>query len=469
MRKGLLGAVAAMAFGAGTAWSQGRPAMQPQPMMPGGAYGGPVMPAQFAPGPEAMPGPAGGPMMDAPMPGGPMFDPFGGMGGMPTYPPQGGFEGDCFGGGSGFVPHWWVNAEYLLWFTRSQPVRQPYVTTSAPGDFGVLGQPTTQILSSPSDQSYGLFSGFRIMGGWYKDADRRCGYELGGFLSEDKTNIFTATSDPNGIPVLARTFNLAGGGNGVFIVSNLGQAAGGVSVSTNSRFWGAEGSIVSNLYRSCPDAKCFWNTDLLFGFRFFQLQEDLNFASNSQIIGGGATFVGQPVAAGGRIVVVDTFDSSNDFYGGQVGIRSNINYGRCNIALTGKIAFGLMHEVMDVRGTTSLVDAALGINATANGGIFATSQNIGKYKNDEFAVIPEVGMNLGYQWCSWLSSYVGYNFMYVSRVARPGDALPIGTNPALMPSSNNFGIGAVTAVPNTTISQSDFWIQGVTFGFNVRY
>jgi len=479
MRRKMIASLAVLTSGA-WASAQTPPTATPQAMMGGGAYGGgfagQVMPAGGGgvqtippvyagqPGPEMMGGP-------------PMGDPAGGLmqGGGPTYPPPG-FQGmdqygaGAGGGGNASVPHWWVNTELFLWYIQSQPVRQPYVTTSSPGDFGVVGASTTQTLFSRDNMGYGSFAGFRIMGGWYKDADRRCGFEFGGFLSEQESNIFSVSSDANGVPTIARPFNIAGGGGpGVFIVANLGLAAGGVTVNSQSRFYGAEGSFINNIYRSCPDAACFWNTDALIGVRYFELKESLNFASSSTILGGGAAFVGQPVTIGGRIDINDNFGAVNEFYGGQLGLRSNINYGRCVIGLSGKVAIGLMHQEVNVEGSTRLVDPALGINAAASGGVFANSQNIGRYTNDEFSILPEVGLNIGYQWCSWFSTSIGYNGLYVTDVVRPGNTVPNAVNPSLLPSSNNFGNGVVAPVANNSLTQSDVWIQGVTFGFNVKW
>lgn len=485
MRRKVIASIVALAAGASGAFAQGRPVPQPSGLVPGGMYGSGVMPAgmdggMMPPGGPGMmpPGmmPPGGPgMMPPGMPGGaPMGDPAGGlMGGMPVYPPPGyqGMTPPDVGGGSGnaAIPHWWVNSEYLLLFMQSQAARQPFVTTSAPGDGGVIGQPTTQQLYSNTNLGNGLFSGFRIMGGWYKDADRRCGFEFGGMLSEEKTNIFSANSDANGVPTLGRPFVLATGGQGVFTVASLGQASGGVVIANTSRFYGAEGNFIKNIWRSCPDTGCFWNVDGIVGVRFFQLREDLTFDSSSTVIGGGATFVGQAVATGGQINVRDSFETWNQFYGGQLGLKVKASWGQCYLDFNAKCGFGLMHQSVDVAGATNLRDAGLGINATASGGLYATSQNIGSYTHDEFAYLPEVGINLGYNWCSWFSTYIGYNGLYVSRVVRPGDALPSAVNTSLVPASNNYGIGGVVPVANTTVSQSDLWIQGVTFGFRCQW
>ena len=139
------------------------------------------------------------------------------------------------------------------------------------------------------------------------------------------------------------------------------------------------------------------------------------------------------------------------------------------MSASGKVAVGAMTQSIDVTGITTLRDASLGLNAIAQGGVYNTKQNIGTYKHDEFAVMPEVAFTLGYNWCSWFSTYIGYNGLYADKVLRPGTSLPTAVNPSLMPSSNNYGVGAVVPVTNTNTTQTEYFIQGVTFGFRVAY
>ena len=98
----------------------------------------------------------------------------------------------------------------------------------------MIGNPTTTVLAGNCDYGYGLFSGFRITGGFFKGEDRRVGLELSGFLLEQNAVDFFAASDPNGVPVLARPFvDATNGSQGVFTVSfpNLGSLASGASLS----------------------------------------------------------------------------------------------------------------------------------------------------------------------------------------------------------------------------------------------
>lgn len=103
------------------------------------------------------------------------------------------------------------------------------------------------------------------------------------------------------------------------------------------------------------------------------------------------------------------------------------------------------------------------------GGLFANSTNIGTYNNDEFGVIPEVTGKIGYTWRSWLSTFVGYNVIYVNRVVRPGNIFNPVVDPVLVPTSPSFGVGTATFVPQNVLNQSDFFLQGVTFGINIKY
>ena len=44
-----------------------------------------------------------------------------------------------------------------------------------------------------------------------------------------------------------------------------------------------------------------------------------------------------------------------------------------------------------------------------------------RVRHDEFAVLPELGFNVGWQYNPLWRFYVGYTFLYWSDVARPGD------------------------------------------------
>ena len=101
--------------------------------------------------------------------------------------------------------------------------------------------------------------------------------------------------------------------------------------------------------------------------------------------------------------------------------------------------------------------------------MYANSTNIGKFSHDEFAVIPEMTFNIGVNLTKSITLFTGYNFLYISKVARPGQQLNPRIDGTTIPFSANFG--ATGGVPGTRrlFVQDDFWIQGVNFGMNIRY
>jgi hypothetical protein len=501
MRKALLGSIAAVAAGAGLAAGQSPKSQPPAPVsiapsvsglvpvggmdMPGGPGMGMPGMDPIMMGGQGMPGPMGpgmggpgmtGPGMAGQGPVGPGLDGMGvdprmmgGMPGGPGYGPGGEYP---YGGGGGSVgvPRMWFNARYWLAFTR--PITgAPFVTTSAPADGGLIGGNTTSVLYSTTDIGYNLISGFKIDGGLFCDADRRRGIELGGFMVGKKTVEFEAASDATGQPLLARPYvDATTGAPGALFVSFPNFAAGSVRVTTDHLSFGAELNAVSNLYRSCPGNGILWNVNASLGFRYLQIEESLDISQTTVILPGNTVpFDGKSYTGPVTIGVHDSFYTANRFYGGQFGMSAEMKCGSAFMALNGKLAIGDVHQRVVVDGNSTLRDPVTGANSTVRGGLYANASNIGTYTNDEFAVVPEGSIELGYNWCSWLSTSIGYNALYINKVVRPSDQYTLVVNPAQVPTSPSFGVGGAVPVPNPAGSQTYTWVQGVTFGLHARY
>ena len=54
-------------------------------------------------------------------------------------------------------------------------------------------------------------------------------------------------------------------------------------------------------------------------------------------------------------------------------------------------------------------------------------------------MVPEVGINLGFQLTNNLKIYGGYSFLYWTNIVRPGDQIDTTVNPNLVPTSSTFG------------------------------
>src|SRR5207245_2344571 len=125
-----------------------------------------------------------------------------------------------------------------------------------------------------------------------------------------------------------------------------------------------------------------------------------------------------------------------------------------------KLAIGDSHEVVGLGGFTSRSGAATVAGVTP-AGLLVVSSNAGQHSKDEFAVVPEVNVNVGYQVNRALRVFMGYTFLYWSDVVRPGDQINRTVNPNLVPISPTFRPGSTPAQPSFSFQRTDFWAQGL--------
>jgi hypothetical protein len=370
----------------------------------------------------------------------------------------GGFFGGLFAGGGGGAcgPSCWVGAEYLLWWIKNGPLPVPLVTTGNPfgANPGALTDPATRVLLGDRSFDYGPFSGLRITAGGWVEPTHRWGVEGSGFFLGQRS-ASAAVATPNGLtPLFVPFFSATLPGETALPITTPGTGTA-AAVSSSSRLWGADVNGLFNVFRTD-----FYHVEALAGFRYLDLQESLNFNVVTQTPFaplGGAAVLGS---------LTDSFGTRNQFYGPQIGGKAGVRWGRFTADLTAKVALGVMHESVNIAGQKSLTVPALpGTSFTVPGGIFAEPSNIGRRTQNEFAVIPEVGLQLGYNITSHLRTFVGYNFLYASNVARPGDQINRNLNLTQVLGTPPIG----PAQPSPLFRHTDFWAQGITFGLEFRY
>ncbi len=169
-------------------------------------------------------------------------------------------------------------------------------------------------------------------------------------------------------------------------------------------------------------------------------------------------------------MTTDVFSTRNQFYGGQVGLRGEYALGKLLLATTAKVALGSNHESVQVEGASTLLMPGVA-PTTVPVGQFAGPSNIGRRTRDEFAVVPEVEVKAGYQVTSWLRATVGYDFLYLSRVVRPGNQVDLFVNDSRNPVNGVFGAPPLDTsnFPRPFFNHSEFWAQGLTFGLELRF
>jgi hypothetical protein len=339
-------------------------------------------------------------------------------------------------------------------------VTQPLVSTA------VLTDPAHQVLLGETRLDYGTPSGGRITAGGWLDCAGHFGLEGSGFGLGQQTTQSAVASGPTGLPGFGIPFiNVNTGQEDFAAFATPNATTGRIAITSSSRFWGAEGNGVYSLFRSRG-----YQLEALAGFRYLDLREDLRVdGSITPLDAQTVSFGGAPFVAPASISTSDRFITENRFYGGQVGLRTQFRLGNVLLGLTGKVALGATSEALSISGSSSLLNAPVGTVRSLPGGFFALPSNIGKTSLTEFAVVPEVAVRLGYKFGQHLSLFVGYDFLYLSHVARPGEQIDPRIFTPQVPTSRDFNPAARGGPPQANITSNDFWAQGLTLGVQFRY
>ncbi|HEV3083581.1 MAG TPA: BBP7 family outer membrane beta-barrel protein [Gemmataceae bacterium] len=359
----------------------------------------------------------------------------------------------------------WASAEYMVLWNKKGPLSAPLVTTGG-ASLGALGASDTAVLFGGKGLDFDAYNAFRVTSGFWFDRGGCWGLEGSFFITDRQPLHNSAVSDPNGNPLLARpVINALTGQETTALISDPGILSGNVTVNASSRLFGYEANLVNKIARS-NDMRLEW----LVGFRSIHLDEDLAIIQNSLLLpGGSAGFAGSPFNPPGGISITDRFDTTNNYYGGQIGARGEYHSNGFFVNATGKIGIGDTHEVTNITGITAHFPFS-GTPSQVPGGLLALTTNSGRARHDMFAVVPEVGLNVGYQINPLWRVFIGYNFLYLSDVARPGDQINRTVNPNFVPISQQFGTLPGTPLSPAPLSQrTDFWVQGINLGIEFRY
>jgi hypothetical protein len=361
---------------------------------------------------------------------------------------------DCCDGAT-FGNRFYFSADYLLWWIKGSKT-PPLVTQGSLGDPvpGALGLPGTMVLFGGGSVEDNPLSGGRISGGYWFGDQHLLGLDFSGFVLGQGNKNFSATS--TGTPILTRPFvDAATGLETTELVAGPGVLAGTVSVHTDSKLWGYEANLRSNL---CCGQVCGidYYVDGIAGFRAIGLDENLSVHESLVVIGG--------TSAGQQFAINDNFSTQNRFYGGQLGFLSEFRCDRWVLDLNTKIGLGPTQEMVRINGSTAITPLG-GAPQVFNGGLLALPTNSGHFTRDQFTWVPEIGLNLGYQCTDHIKFYVGYNFLYISSVVRPGEQIDRVVNTNQLPPA----VAGGPARPAFTFNASEFWAQGVNFGVEFKY
>jgi hypothetical protein len=160
----------------------------------------------------------------------------------------------------------------------------------------------------------------------------------------------------------------------------------------------------------------------------------------------------------------DSFDTENRLHSIEMGLSWEAFRGPWSLEMLGLFALGQNRRRVAIGGRTT--SSALGVGFTDPGGLLALPSNIGVYTDNEFVVIPELGITVGYAIAPSLRLLLGYSVVYWNNVVRPGEQIDLRINPDLLPPEQ---ITLGPRVPRFLLRDTTFWAQGLNVGLDWRF
>jgi hypothetical protein len=353
----------------------------------------------------------------------------------------------------------WVRPEIAyLWFAAA---KVPPLAQATNG---------TVLLGGGTENFNGAFAGILHFGAWINDR-HTMGVYAGGMMSDKRSVENTLASDQFGNPGISRPFvNALTGLPDTVVVSGTNGtriATGSLASTVSARIDGIDAGLVWNVIH-CPNE----SINFTFGYRYVDLDEQLAIFQATQYPAGGPVFGGIHPAAGlGPLTglgITDRFRTRNQFQGAEFGLDGEWNFGPVFVELVPKVAFGTNRQTTDVDGATNFIGQS-GTTLTLPGGLYSVGDLYGHNFIDRFAVLADVTGRVGLQLTACARVTVGYNFLYLNNVARPGLEIQPVINPRVIPSSPAFGSTSGPLAPQRAYDRTDYVAHGVNVGFEVRY
>ena len=346
-----------------------------------------------------------------------------------------------------------VGAEALIWWYKSSPTPVPVIVAE-----GLVGRPETTTLLGGGNVDTNPNAGFRLFADYAVNAQ----WGLAGdffYLPQRSTSSSVSSSGADGsTDLLLPFYDVTRNRENVTEISFAPLYGGSAKVEFTNKLMGAEIMAAWPFSTAAP-----WKVDLLGGFRWLQLKENYTITTSSPSIPPYPIDIWN---------TTDSFAASNNFYGAQFAARARYDQGPWVWNGVVKIGLGAMDQKVSVNGSLVTDDFSIGdAPQTFAGGYFALPTNIGDHSRTVFAVVPEVKLNLGYRVTPATTVYVGYSFLYVSNVVRPGNQINRNINPTQSVSyTGDLPVNLEgPAQPTFNFNSTSFWAQGVSIGLSVAF
>jgi hypothetical protein len=301
--------------------------------------------------------------------------------------------------------------------------------------------------------------GARLSFGYWLDDCQTRGVEASWLYLGDGANTGNYVAQSLGDLILARPFfNVLLDREDASLAAYPGFVEGELEVSTSSELHSAALLLRRNWRSGCRG-----RIDWLGGYRYLRFREGLSIQEHLV-----STDPSGPFPVGTTLDVLDRFAAENDFHGGEIGLAMGLHHRRCSLDMSAKVALGNVHGALAVDGATTVTPPG-DPPVTKAGGLLALPTNMGRRSHDEFAFVPEAGVNLHYDACKCLSFAMGYNFLLLTSALRTGDQIDRVINTSQMTDAGQDGgtlIGPARPAPR--LDDTTFWAQGLSVGVELR-
>lgn len=346
-----------------------------------------------------------------------------------------------------------LDIDYLMYFVQPAKI-PPLLTTGSVTDTvpGALGQPNTVVLDSGS-RDYGQQPGarFRLTRVLVEQLEVITSY----YLTEQKSDILDWNSNAAGTPVLTRPFfNPVTNSQDADPRALPSTFQGFTHRSLSNRLQGGEFLVRwSEAPRSDGPSWSFSG-----GLTYLQFDERLYLADYVKDL---------PIGSGNNTTFIDDFGTNNQFYGATFGSQYDCCFPDCVLTFYSKFSAGTTYQSLRISGATVQTNQISGATFVDNNqGLYAEPTNVGSYHRWNFGMVEELGLNFGYNLHERVRLQVGYSFMYVVGVIRPGDQ--VNTNVNVQPLFTNV-ITPPFQPSVTSLDQTSLWLQNLSFGLRFLF
>ncbi|MCC6510781.1 MAG: BBP7 family outer membrane beta-barrel protein [Pirellulaceae bacterium] len=365
-----------------------------------------------------------------------------------------GFAGDACGGPlSQLLSRLSVRAEVPLFWRRGIGL-PPLVTTATAGTAanvaGRLGDPNTRILVGNQLATDDLQAGVRInVGTWF---DPSCYRGVIFRYTNAGDQSWESGFDSNTNPILARPITNITSGVATAdtqLVAFPGESSGNIRVGTASSVDGFDIVMRRLAYRDR-----FTRVDWLMGYQHNRIAESLNINSSTTVTGN------VPPLTGTSIAVSDQFRTTNNFNGAVLGLMSSRQFAYWKFEAMGRMGLGSLERVFAASGSTTTTSST-GVVTTEDQGLLVRNTNNQTRRDETFVIAPEFGFNAGYCLTQNIDFTIGYNYLFIGKVAQPGRQIDSTVN-----LSDPF---AGFSRPSFVLNTQNYWLHSLNLGMQWRY